>query len=170
MKLSQLEQKDLKKFREDQHEKQNRICPILNKEFPIEKMTVDHKHKRKDEDPDLDGKGLIRGVIEFRANSMEGKITKSWKRVFGNNAPISLPEYLRNLADYLENPPLDHLKLIHPNEKVREYLMKSHYNKIKKWHLSKYPNKKFPHYPKNKIMTDKWKRWIEEMDKDLNLE
>lgn len=166
-KLTQLEQKDLKKFRELQHEKQGKICPILKKEFPVEKMTVDHMHKRKDELPSEDGKGLIRGVIEFRANSMEGKILKSWKRVFGNNAPISISEYLRNLADYLENPPLFELQLIHPKEKVRDILMKSEYNKIKKWYKNKYPNRNsFPSYPKNKVKSEKWKVLIREMKED----
>jgi hypothetical protein len=160
--LTQLEQKDLKKFREEEHQKQDFICPILKTK--VDKVVVDHRHKLKKELPSLDGKGLIRGVIDFRANAIEGKITNNWKRLFGADEtkhPISLPDFLRNLADYLENPPLDHLKLIHPKEKVKEEpFMKSDYNKIKKYYLEIYPNRtKVPEYPKGKKprLNDKWR-------------
>ena len=164
--LTQLEQKDLKKFREEMHKKQDFICPLLKTK--VDKVVVDHRHKLKDEAPSLDGKGLIRGVIDFRANALEGKITNSWKRLFGaneDNHPISLPNYLRNLADYLENPPLDHLKLIHPKEKVKEKLfMKSDYNKIKKYYKAIFPNRTtIPPYPKGKKprLNEKWKELLE---------
>ncbi len=165
--LTQLKQSELKSFREEQHKLQDEICPLLKIKVPIEKTAVDHRHKLKKELPSLDGKGLIRGVIDFRANSVEGKITNAWKRYFGYDEakhPISLPDYLRNLADYLENPPLDHLKLIHPSERVREEkFMKSDYNKIKKYYFEIFPNKKkMPHYPKvkNPVLNDKWRELI----------
>ena len=162
-----MEQSQLKKFREEQHEKQNNICPLLKTEVSSDKMVVDHKHKLKDEEPSIDGKGLIRGVIENRANAIEGKVSNYWKRMYGadeSKHPISLPDYLRNLADYLENPPLDDLKLIHPKEKPKkEKFMKSEYNKIAKYYLEIFPKKKkIPPYPKAKrpVLNDMWRELI----------
>lgn len=165
--LTQVEQKDLKKLREEQLAKQGGKCPLLKCDLPPEKAAVDHKHKLKAEAPSLDGRGLIRGVIDFRANAVEGKISNAWKRYFGadeSKHPISLPDFLRNLADYLENPPLDHLKLIHPKEKVKEEpFLKSEYNKIKKYYTKIYPNRtKIPEYPKTKrpVLNDTWRELI----------
>jgi len=165
--LTQLKQSQLKEFRREQHKKQKGVCPLLEKKVPFEQTVVDHRHKLKAEEASLDGKGLIRGVIDFRANALEGKITNNWKRYFGadeSKHPISLPEYLRNLADYLENPPLDHLKLIHPKEESREKFKKSDYNKIKKYYFEIFPRKKkVPPYPKGKNpkLTKKWKDLLE---------
>lgn len=160
-------QNDLKKLREEEHKKQEGKCPILKIEVSSDKMVVDHKHKLKDEEPSLDGKGLVRGVIEFRANGIEGKISNAWKRYFGadeSKHPISLPDFLRNLADYLEAPPLDHLKLIHPKEKIKEeVLKKSEYNRIKKYYFKLFPNRtKVPEYPKSKrpVLNDGWRELI----------
>lgn len=165
--LTQIEQKDLKKLRETELIKQGNKCPLLKSELSIDRAVVDHKHKLKAEAPSLDGKGLIRGIIDFRANSVEGKISNAWKRYFGadeSKHPISLPNYLRNLADYLENPPLDYLKLIHPKEKVKEEVFqKSEYNKIKKYYTKIFPNRtKVPEYPKNKrpVLNDTWRDLI----------
>jgi hypothetical protein len=165
--LTQLSQNELKKLREEEHSNQNGICPLLQVKIPSDKMVVDHRHKLKSEEPSLDGKGLVRGIIEFRANGIEGKITNAWKRYFGadeDNHPISLPDFLRNLANYLEEPPLDHLKLIHPKEKIKEELFaKRDYNKIKKYYFKIFPNRsKIPPYPKAKrpVLNDNWRELI----------
>lgn len=165
--LTQLGQNDLKKLRDEEHIKQGETCPLLKIKVPKDKMVVDHKHKLKDEEPSIDGKGLVRGVIEFRANGIEGKISNAWKRYFGadeSKHPISLPDFLRNLADYLENPPLDYLKLIHPKEKIKEEIFKkSDYNRIKKYYTKIFPNRtKVPDYPKAKrpVLNDSWRELI----------
>jgi len=96
-------------------------------------MVVDHKHRKKSEPIGIDGKGLVRGVIHRQANSMEGQIRKSWVRHGMHKFDISLPAFLRNLADYLENPPLKKYRLIHPLEKTPiKKLTKSSYNKLKR--------------------------------------
>jgi hypothetical protein len=165
--LTQVEQKNLKKLREEQLLKQGNKCPLLKCDLPLDKSVVDHKHKLKAELPSLDGKGLIRGIIDFRANSVEGKISNAWKRYFGADEtkhPISLPNFLRNLADYLENPPLDYLKLIHPKEKIKEEIFrKSEYNKIRKYYTKLFPGRtKIPDYPKAKrpVLNDTWRELI----------
>lgn len=172
--LTQLKQSELKGFREKHHKEQDEICPLLKIKISSDKMAVDHRHKLKSELPDVNGKGLIRGVIEFRANAIEGKISNAWKRYFGHdesNHPISLPDYLRNLADYLENPPLDHLKIIHPKERIREEkFSKRDYNKIKKYYFDLFPRKKtIPHYPKvkNPVMNNKWRELLDLTNKHI---
>ena len=39
--MKQLKQKDLKKIRKVYHNKQNGICPILNKKVPFDETVVD---------------------------------------------------------------------------------------------------------------------------------
>ena len=98
------------------------ICPILNKEYPINKMVIDHEHKLKSEEPD-NKKGAVRDMIEFRANAMLGKIENMWKRYgFHKDEDLNLPDVLRSMADYLEanhyneNYEDSELYFIHPNE------------------------------------------------------
>ncbi len=143
--LTQLKQKDLKPLRERYYALQNKKCPLLNCEYPLEEAVVDHCHSTKKETVGVDGKGLVRGVIHRQANSMEGKITNSWRRLGLHKFGITLPDFLRNLATFLENPPMDHLKLIHPTEQEKpKKLKKASYNKLKKLCKGKLPN-----YPKS---------------------
>ena len=60
---------------------------------------MDHKHRLKSEKIGKDGKGLLRGVLDFRANSFEGRVLKLYKRS-GLLGLIDLPGLLRNTADY----------------------------------------------------------------------
>lgn len=68
------------------------ICPILA--YRAERWTVDHCHF------DL----YVRGVISQPANTLEGYITKYFLKYCANYTDLSLPDVLRNLADYLEAP------------------------------------------------------------------
>ena len=140
------------------------VCPLLGVEIPFDKAVVDHQHKLKSEEPSVDGKGLCRNALDFRANSVEGKITNAWKRLFGrdtDNHPCTLPEFLRNLADYLEAGPYVHegQVFVHPTEvKKAPKLKKSSYNKVKKAYetelrASNVIVKPFTNYPKSKKMT-----------------
>src|SRR5574344_315655 len=114
--LINLKQNDLKPLKEKWAKEQNFICPILKKEIPLEKLVIDHLHKLKSEEPGLDGKGCCRGAIDFRVNALEGKITNNFKRL-GLEKDIKLPEFLRNLADYLEHNHLsDEILFVHPTE------------------------------------------------------
>lgn len=131
--MKQLKRADLKGLRLKWFTENKGICPILKKEYPIEDFCIDHQHKLKNELPDETGKGLCRGSIHLQANSLEGKILKSFNRL-GLKKHIDLVSYLRNLADYLESNKIHtEEKLIHPNEApLKKKLMKSSYNKLVK--------------------------------------
>lgn len=130
--MKQLKQKDILLLKERWHNEQNQICPILKQEIPLEKMVIDHQHKLKSEKPDETGKGLCRGAIQFQANVLEGKISNAYKRT-GVHKYITLPEFLRNLADYLDHNKIHEEKLIHPSEAPKKpKLMKRSYNELKK--------------------------------------
>ena len=140
------------------HSKQNNICPLLNTSISLKDMALDHKHKLKSKDASLDNGGLVRGAIEFRANALEGKIVNGWTRLFGSDItkhPISLPNFLRNLANYLENPPCPQV-YIHPNEKTdkRVKASKKDYNKIVKYWKYIFYGKKIFSFPSSGYMTN----------------
>lgn len=148
IKFIQLENKDIKSLREKLYNLNNGICPILKIEIPFEKTTLDHIHKLKNEEISID-KGCCRNAIDNRANQLEGRITSMWKRYFGSDEskyPLTLPEFLRNLADYLEkgsyfeDDGIDKTYFIHPSEKpLPKYVKKSCFNKLKKVCNTKLP-------------------------------
>ena len=91
-------------------------------------MVIDHKHKLKSNPAGPNGDGLVRGAINRHANIIEGKITNNWKRTGLEYTEADLPTFLRNLADYLENPPCEQV-YIHPNERIKPCrLTKTCYN------------------------------------------
>lgn len=168
MKLIQIKQKELKEFRRSQWEKQGKKCPILNQKVDFEDTVVDHQHKRKSDPAGKNGDGLIRGVLQTQVNAMEGKITNTFKRM-GLGKFITLQEYLRNLADYLDNPPVPP-KYIHPKEEKKEpvkFLSKTDFERVKKYWIEMYPRRSFPKLPKktkNKkiVLTKKWEQYVKE--------
>ena len=165
MKLKQITQAELKEFRYKQWLKQNKICPILKQEIEYSDAVADHKHKTKAEVLGEDGKGLLRGVIHRNVNVVEGKIARMYRRYGIHKLNISLPTLLRNLADYLENPPLEQ-RYIHPNEKPKaKKIGKRDFNKIIKYYFKIYPNrKKLPEYPKSGKITKN----LEKLLKNIN--
>lgn len=149
--MRQIQAKDLRDLRKELWLRQGRKCPVLNKCIPLEHAVVDHKHKTKAQEVGDEGAGLIRGVLHKQANVIEGKIANAWKRYGMHKFGVSIPEFLRNLADYLEQEPL---QLIHPNEKTKvPRLMKSSYNKLKGMNSKNPTKKKFPPYPKSGRLT-----------------
>lgn len=148
-----MKQKDIKIIKEKIWLQNNKKCPILKLEFPLENMVLDHIHKLKNEEHNIN-KGTIRTALHNSANALAGKIENNFKRYFGKNPPISLPEFLRNTADYLENEPYfeeendTRIYFVHPNEvPKRKKLGKRDLNKINKYYLKLYPNrKKIPQY------------------------
>lgn len=48
--IIQLKASDIKPLKEKWYSEQNGICPILKKEYPLEKFVVDHLHKLKSEE------------------------------------------------------------------------------------------------------------------------
>ena len=169
--LYYMSQSDLKKLRE-YFAKNNKIfCPILKKEIDIEKSVVDHQHKLKSEEPDKN-KGQVRAILEFRANAIAGKIENMYKRYGFHKEDISLPDLLRNIADYLESDPIKFQKdnqdvyLIHPNEvPKRKKISKRDFNLIKKWWSVLKPRSKKE--PKFTYETEEFLRLLEKA-KELN--
>lgn len=154
--LVQVKQKDLKQIREKLHKDQNNICPIMGCTYPVADMVVDHQHKtRKTDINGVHGAGLIRGCIHRQANVLEGKISNAYVR-YGIHHHVSLSDYLRNLADYLDQ---ENLPLIHPTEKEKSpKLMKSSYNKLKKAVADVGEKVKMPDFPKSGKITKPLKK------------
>ena len=149
--LIQLSTKTASILRKKQWQEQSHCCSVLNKEIFFEDSVLDHLHKLKKEIPGPGGKGLVRGVLDYRVNGFEGYITKKYKRQ-GLTKLIPLPELLRNLADYLEQPTCQQI-FIYPSEKVMAPFLKiSEYKRIVKYYNVMFPRrKKIPPYPPSKI-------------------
>jgi hypothetical protein len=58
MNYIEMKQKDIKILKEKIWLENDKKCPVLGKEIPLEKMTLDHAHKRNDE-PYSPTKGVI---------------------------------------------------------------------------------------------------------------
>lgn len=150
--MQQIAKSELKELREMLYEEQDGICPILKVEIPVEDMVVDHKHRKKSTPIGENGAGMIRGVIQRSANVVEGKLSNAYVRYGLHKFDITLPDFLRNLADYLENPPLESEFFIHPSEAPPpKKLMRSSFNKLKKEWQNDPQNKfrLFPAFPKS---------------------
>lgn len=157
--LTQLKQQDIKELRQKLWQNNNQICPLLGTRVPLEKIVLDHIHKTSSEALSTN-KGTVRNAIEFRANALEGKITNAFRRYFGadeSKHPITLPNYLRNLADYIEADAYSENGeyFIHPTEKKKESIVsKRNYNILKKKYTGSI---RFPEYPKSKKLTNRLK-------------
>jgi Recombination endonuclease VII len=122
----QLRQKDIPVYRERIAEEQNFVCAICIGPL-VSGASLDHQHKTKAETIGVNGAGLIRGVLCRDCNVFEGKIWNNSKR-FGKFD--DLPQFLRNLADYLEK---DNYPYIHPREAPQvQKVSKRQYNKLVK--------------------------------------
>lgn len=148
-----------------QWNKQKRICPILKQEITYDRAVFDHKHKIKSEKIGENGKGLLRGVIHNQANVIEGKIVKLYKR-YGLHKFILLPELLRNIADYIENPPMKP-EYVHPSERPKpKKLGKRDFNRICKYYFQMYPKRKMIlMYPKSGKMSKELSQMLEKANK-----
>lgn len=163
----------LKEFRKEQYDKQNGICPILKEWVPFEDVVVDHLHGKK---TDIAGEGnahMVRGIIHNYANACEGKFLSRFKRS-GLSKFISFPDYLRNLADYLDNPPLFGSGYVHPEGKPKmKAFGKREFNRVIKYWSQIYPRRKPPIWKdkgrNGKVtgkmnLTKQWEQFIKEAD------
>lgn len=160
-KLILLTPKMKEELRRKQFRKQKGRCAILRRPIAMDDAVMDHKHKLKAQDcGGPQGLGCCRGIIHRNVNSFEGKLERLWKR-YGLTGLIDLPTLLRRCADYIESPPMEPI-YVHPNEKPkRPKLKKSDYNRICKYYFKIYPNRrKLPEYPKDGIMTERWKSLV----------
>lgn len=167
--LKYINYNELVVLRKKQWLKQKKICPILKQVIKYEDSCFDHKHKNKAEPLGEDGKGLLRGVLHFQANSWEGKCTNAFQRYGLHKFGISLSEALRNLADYIEHPPMPP-EYVHPNERPKaEKIGKRDFNKIIKFYFKLYPKrKKLPVYPKSGKITKELNELLQMVDNFKN--
>ena len=146
--LYYMSQKDIKNLKEIIWKKNNKKCPVLNKEIPLNKMVLDHKHKLKSEESNKE-LGACREALEFRVNAMAGKIENMFKRYGFHKEDVSLPNLLRSIADYLERGSYkesfedSEIYFIHPNEvPKRKKISKRDLNLINKYYFYFYPRKR----------------------------
>jgi len=161
-KLIQLKQNQLPVIRKKQWLKQNKKCAILKKIIKFEDSVMDHKHRLKKQKIGIKGRGLLRGVLHNQINSLEGIIIHKYKRQ-GVHKLMSLPDFLRNMASYIEDPPMKQ-RYIHPKEKEPpKRLGKRDYNRIKKYYFIIFPKRRkaLPPFKKKMKLTNKWKDLLE---------
>ena len=82
---------DAASYRAQMIKKQHGIDPIT--ESKITDAVLDHQHF---------GEQKCRAVLQRTVNAWEGKVQNSFNRYVRNHTDLSLPDVLRNLADYLE--------------------------------------------------------------------
>lgn len=145
-----MKQKDIKILKEKIWKANNKKCPVLNKIIKLNKLALDHAHKRNDEEYS-ETKGVIRTALDFRVNAVLGKLENSLKRTgLIKEQDFDLPTFLRNAADYFEKGSYKDKEgnlYVHPSEvKKLPKVSKRNYNKLKKLYIGK---KKFPDYPKS---------------------
>ena len=161
-----MKQKDIKPLKEKIWEKNGKKCPVLDTEIPLEKMALDHAHKTKAEEYS-ETKGVIRTALDFRVNSILGKLENSIKRTgLDKEEYFDIVKFLRNAADYFEagayRDEFGNL-YIHPKEVKKEPpVSKKNYNKLKKEYEASGKKKKFPEYPTSKKCTVELRKLFEE--------
>lgn len=153
-KFIEMKTKDIRVLKEKLWMLNDKKCPVLDKEIPLEKMALDHAHKRKDEEYS-ETKGVIREALDFRVNAVLGKLENALVRTgLANDEDFDIGSFLRNAADYFESGAYrdeDGNMYIHPKEVHREpKVSKRNYNRLKKLYRG---TKKFPEYPKSGKLT-----------------
>lgn len=159
--LIQVNRKDFPALKKKLLKQQGYKCAISGRPLEINKEAViDHKHKLNKNQPiGENDAGLIRGVLDFRVNAFEGKVVNVFRRLGLHKFDISLPDLLRNLANYLETPATN---LIHPSEKPKApKINKRDFNKIANLYLEKNPKNKPLQYPKSGKLTKKLQTLVE---------
>lgn len=129
-------------------------CPVLGFEISLDKMALDHAHKRKDEEYATD-KGVIREALDFRSNAVLGKLENSIKRTgLDKMENFNISTFLRNAADYFEKGSYTEViegeltYFVHPKEVKKEpKCSKKNYNKLAKLYKEANLKAKFPNYP-----------------------
>jgi len=160
-----MKQKDIRVLKEKLWLMNDKKCPVLGKALPLEKMVLDHAHKRNAE-AYSPTKGVIREALDKRANAILGKVENALKRTgLGYEKDFDLPTFLRNAADYFERGAYvdeEGNMYVHPSEVPKEpKLSKSNYNKLCKLYDKEgftpkrkgQKKKPMPKYPASKKLT-----------------
>ena len=149
----EMKQSDIRPLKEKIWLMNDKKCPVLKVERPLEKMALDHIHANNSDDYAID-KGTIRTSLDFRVNAVLGKLENSIKRTgLDKEDYFNIGDFLRAAADYFDNEPYheDNNYFIHPTEvKKTPNVSKKNYNKLKKVYTGK---AKFPEYPSSKKLT-----------------
>lgn len=66
------------------------VCPVLERR--VTKPELDHDHQS----------GRVRATLQGEANAMVGKCENIYRGFLSGKTELSLPDVLRNIADYLE--------------------------------------------------------------------
>lgn len=144
MELKFISSGKLAEFRKEQWEKQNGICPVTGKYMDFDDCVVDHLHKKKSEKLGINGKGMVRGVIHRNVNSAEGSAHSSYVRR-GVSSLMGYADYLIALGNFIKNPPLSHLNLVHPTEAPKmDTFGKREFKRLIKYWPQMYPKRKLP--------------------------
>jgi len=165
VKFIEMKQKDIRILKEKLWLMNDKKCPVLDKEIPLEKMALDHAHKRNDEEYS-EFKGTIREALDFRTNAVLGKLENAIKRTgLSNEQDFDIGTFLRNAADYFDKGAYvdeDGNMYIHPKEVHKEpKVSKRNYNKLKKEYSGK---RKFPEYPKSGKLTKDLEKLFKDYD------
>jgi hypothetical protein len=163
MKFKEMKVAEIRPLKEKLWLYNDKKCPVLGREVPLEKMALDHAHKRNDEEYDID-KGVIREALDFRVNAVLGKLENALKRTgLSNDEDFDIGSFLRNAADYFESGAYvdeEGYMYIHPKEVKKEpKVSKRNYNALKKVYSGK---RKFPEYPKSGKLTKGLRELFEE--------
>lgn len=153
-KFKEMKKNDIRTLKEKIWRENGRRCPVLGKEVQLDKMALDHAHKRNAEEYS-ETKGVVREALDFRANAVLGKLENAIVRTgLSKEEGFEIGEFLRNAADYFERGGYvdeNGTMYIHPNEVHREpKVSRKNYNALKKVYSGK---KKFPEYPKTGKLT-----------------
>jgi Recombination endonuclease VII len=93
---------DVKKVREQLLKEQGGLDLLTGESLVSSQAVTDHNHKTQ----------YVRGVIGRQANAVLGKIENLWTRYLSYWYNGTLPEFLRQCADYLERP--EDTRFVHP--------------------------------------------------------
>ena len=172
----EMKQKDIRVLKEKLWLMNDKKCPVLGKAIPLEKMVLDHAHKRNAE-AYSPTKGVVREALDKRANAILGKVENALKRTgLGYEEDFDLPTFLRNAADYFERGAyVDEAgaMYVHPNEVPKApKVSKSNYNTLKKLYDQELfvPKRKgqvkkaMPKYPVSKKLTKSLQVLFEKYD------
>lgn len=93
---------DVRKIRENILKKQDNACAVTGYELDPKETVCDHTHDRSQ---------LVRGVLHRQTNVYLGKLENNYVRMMAWWYDGTLPNLLRDIADYLEKEPYP---IIHP--------------------------------------------------------
>lgn len=86
---------DVKKVREELTKRQDNLDAITGLEIPTKQHVLDHCH---------DDNQYVRAVLHRQSNAALGKIENLYVRYLRHWYPYDLPTFLRQCADYLDQP------------------------------------------------------------------